>query len=135
MIGNILRELRLSNGFTQRQISDILNIDRSTYSYYETHKTQPDISVIKRLAAMYDVTTDYILNYHPNNKPDVFSNGGSTYISKARGKENFVRSLSEFEQTFILLLRQLSREKQEEYLAKLREDAKRDEKVAAVAAR
>ena len=127
MIGNVLRELRLSNGFTQRQISDVLNIDRSTYSYYETLKTQPDISVIKRLAAMYDVSTDYILDYHQS-KPDVFSSNGSDYLSNISGKDNFVESLSEFEQTYLLLLRQLSGERQKELLSNLKEEAKRDKK-------
>lgn len=43
-INERLRELRIKSGYTQSQIAKILNIDRSTYSYYEIGKTTPDIS-------------------------------------------------------------------------------------------
>lgn len=121
MIGKRLRELRISNGFTQKQIADVLNIDRSTYSYYETRKTQPDINVIKRLAAMYDVTCDYILNYEQS-KPDIFSGSEIDYRTDLSGEDRFLTSLSQFEESFILHLRLLSPERQEELFRMAKEE-------------
>ena len=39
MLNERLRSLRLSMGLTQMQVAEALNIDRSTYTYYETGKT------------------------------------------------------------------------------------------------
>ncbi len=123
MVGKRLRELRLSNGFTQKQIADVLNIDRSTYSYYETRKTQPDLNVIKKLASMYNVSCDYILDFE-RSKPDIFSDTGNRYMAELSGKERFLASLSEFERAFILYLRLLPIERQQEIFDMIREETK-----------
>lgn len=60
-LGETLKKLRLSHGFTQQNIADMLCINRSTYTYYETGKTQPDILTIKQLALLYDVDIDSLL--------------------------------------------------------------------------
>lgn len=57
-IGNRLRELRLSFGFTQEDIAKSLNVSRSTYSYYELGTTRPDPATLGRLSAYYDVPID-----------------------------------------------------------------------------
>ena len=51
-----LRTLRENNGFKQMEIAKILNCSRSTYTYYETGKTTPSISVLKLLAKIYNVS-------------------------------------------------------------------------------
>lgn len=57
-----LRELRKQNGLTQQQVSQQLNIDRSTYSYYEIGKICPSINSIQVLCDFYDITVDELLN-------------------------------------------------------------------------
>ena len=56
-----LRALRTGAKMTQKQVAQILNLDRSTYAYYETATTCPDYDTLVRLAKMYRVTTDYLL--------------------------------------------------------------------------
>lgn len=51
----ILKMLRENNGYTQQQVADALNIDRSTYTYYEIGKTMPDINMIIKLARIFSV--------------------------------------------------------------------------------
>lgn len=46
---------------SQRQIADVLDVDRSTYTYYETNKTNPSISLLLKLAKLYGVTVDELL--------------------------------------------------------------------------
>ena len=58
LINAKLRELRVKSGYTQHQIADILNIDRSTYTYYETGKTSPDITVLAKLSKIFNVSID-----------------------------------------------------------------------------
>ena len=52
-IGKKLRMLREKFGYTQQHMANILNVDRSTYSYYETEKTSPDIATLITLSNVF----------------------------------------------------------------------------------
>lgn len=56
-----IRTLRVRVRMTQKQVAQILNLDRSTYAYYETATTCPDYETLVRLAKMYRVSADYLL--------------------------------------------------------------------------
>lgn len=60
-INERLRELRVKSGYTQYQIAKILNIDRSTYSYYEIGKTMPDINVLVILSKVFNIPINELL--------------------------------------------------------------------------
>lgn len=57
-----LKALRLSNNLTQEKLSNILNIGRTTYTQYETGVSEPDISMLIKIADYFNVTVDYILD-------------------------------------------------------------------------
>lgn len=61
MIDQIIKQLRIANEYTQKQIAEILNIDRSTYAYYESGKTKPDIAQLAKLARLYNVSVDSLI--------------------------------------------------------------------------
>lgn len=50
-----LRGFRLRAGFSQQNIADVLNVSRSTYTYYETGKTTPDPATLNRIAKILGV--------------------------------------------------------------------------------
>ena len=56
-----VRTLRTVSRMTQKQVAQILNLDRSTYAYYETATTYPDYATLVRLAKMYRGSADYLL--------------------------------------------------------------------------
>ena len=58
-----LRSLRGYNAVRQKDVAAALHIDRSTYAYYETGATQPSLSILVKLALLYDVTTDFLLSH------------------------------------------------------------------------
>lgn len=60
-IGNILTALRNKKGLTQDQISDVLGVKRARYNSWENNIAKPDIEMIKNLATLHKVSTDYIL--------------------------------------------------------------------------
>lgn len=60
-IGNNLRCLRQSLGMTQEQAAERLNITRQTLSSYETNRTQPDIEMLSRIAALYQTDLDGVV--------------------------------------------------------------------------
>ena len=45
-----LKRYRLQVGFTQKNVAEVLNISRSTYTYYELGKTSPDPATLNHIA-------------------------------------------------------------------------------------
>lgn len=64
--GDKLRNLREKLGLSQKELTDRLNINRSTYARYETSSTQPDFDTLKKLADFFEVSIDYILGRENN---------------------------------------------------------------------
>ena len=56
-----LRSLREKCGFTQEQVAKTLNIDRSSYTYYETGKTEPSIASLIKLSNLFKVPVEDLL--------------------------------------------------------------------------
>ena len=61
MFKDKLRFLRKHQEYSQREVAEQLGIDQTTYSRYETGATEPDIESIKKLAKLFNVSTDYLL--------------------------------------------------------------------------
>lgn len=61
-LNKVLRQIRKSKNMSQQTIADILGIDRSTYSYYETGKSELDIKTLLALCEIFNVTLDEMLN-------------------------------------------------------------------------
>lgn len=59
--GERLKTLRQSKGLTQQQLSDKLGLTKSVISAYETNLRLPSYDVLKHIAAIFGVTTDYLL--------------------------------------------------------------------------
>ena len=55
-----LKELRNDNDYTQQFIADYLHIRQEYYSKYELGKIEIPAHMIKQLAILYKVSTDYI---------------------------------------------------------------------------
>ena len=64
LLGMRLRKFRKENGYSQSHIANVLGIERSTYTYYETGKTVPVIFDLMRLADLYDISMDSLLGFH-----------------------------------------------------------------------
>ena len=60
-----LKFLRECRQLSQRQVSAALHIERSTYASYETGRSEPSLQNLKRLAALYQVSTDFLLDSTP----------------------------------------------------------------------
>lgn len=69
MIGNRLRDIRKLRHLTQQQVADKVGLSRPAYTAYEIGKNIPDGPMTARLADIFDVTTDYILERTDNPLP------------------------------------------------------------------
>lgn len=56
-----IRNLREDSDMTQRQVSEYLFCDQSLYSKYERGLRDVPVSIIIKLAELYNTSTDYIL--------------------------------------------------------------------------
>ena len=56
-----LKTARLACKLTQGQVAEILGIDRSAYTYYETGKTSPSLTNLLRLASVFRVDVAWLL--------------------------------------------------------------------------
>lgn len=63
MFGSRLRFLRKSRQITQQQIADSIQISRSTYAGYENGSHEPDITIIRKIAEFYHISTDFLLSF------------------------------------------------------------------------
>ncbi len=61
MISYWLKFYRHECGLTQQQVADRLKIERSTYTYYETGKTKPDIHTLIKIAKVYNISYTKLL--------------------------------------------------------------------------
>jgi transcriptional regulator with XRE-family HTH domain len=69
--GKKLKELRKQSGMTQRQLADKLGITKSVVSYYELSERTPSADVLKDIALIFRVSTDYLLGIERNKTIDV----------------------------------------------------------------
>ncbi len=76
-LGEKLREVRKMNNFTQDFVAEQLNICRSTYTYYETGKTEPSLKSLSILAKLYGVSLEEFL---PEEKSTSINDSNSQII-------------------------------------------------------
>lgn len=56
-----LYDLRIDNDMTQQDVADYLTCNRQVYARYERGIREIPVSMLIKLAKLYNVSTDYIL--------------------------------------------------------------------------
>ena len=60
-VGQRLREYRRLCGLTQDQVASVLNINRTTYTKYETGVSEPSYELLKKIVALFGTDFNTIL--------------------------------------------------------------------------
>ena len=60
-LGEKIKLLRAAAGLTQEQLAEIIGVTPKSIQRYETDKFKPDVYILARLAAYFDVSADYLL--------------------------------------------------------------------------
>lgn len=89
-----LRELRQEHGYTQAEVAKQIGFTRSAYTNMELGIREITVETLGKLAALYGVTTDYLLGHEK--KPTVVDDG-----------------LSEAERSLLSLFRKLPPDEQD----------------------
>lgn len=61
-IGTLIRELRKEQNLTQSELAQIMQTTQDTISLWELGKSMPDIIALVKLAKLFNVSTDYLLD-------------------------------------------------------------------------
>lgn len=62
-LGNNLFQARKKVGLSQEMVAEKLGVSRQTISKWETDETLPDIYQSKKLAKLYDLTLDELIEF------------------------------------------------------------------------
>lgn len=121
MISLSIKRLRENAGLTQQQVADMLNIDRSTYAYYEIGKTSPSINSLKKLAQIFNVSYEVLID---GASKYILADNRVQYRTIDFSDEKFY-ALSKEEKTLVTLFRLFSADEQTEILQKMSNDIAR----------
>lgn len=65
--GQKLKILREEHNMLQSELAKLLNLAPSSISMYEKDERDPDTDTLKRIAEIFNVTSDYLLGIDTNN--------------------------------------------------------------------
>lgn len=111
MLSEQLKIIRKANKFTQQGLADAIGIERSTYASYETGRNKPDVILLSKIAKVFGVSSDYILEIDttaPFNVEDI-----PVQYKKKSGNQ-LVSTLSKEEKAVLAKYRLLSDSKKTE---------------------
>lgn len=60
-LGKTIKELRLEEGISQRELGKRLNVCNQTVSFWEGGQREPDLDTLIKIANYFQVTTDFLL--------------------------------------------------------------------------
>lgn len=64
----VFKKLRISHGWTQREMAAKLGISSSSVAMYETGKREPDFEMLELIADFFNVDTEYLLGREKGSK-------------------------------------------------------------------
>ena len=59
---NRFKDLRVAHGWTQEKLGKMLNVQKAAVSKYERGVATPSSEVLKKMSAIFNVSTDYLLD-------------------------------------------------------------------------
>lgn len=93
--GKTLRFIRETFDYTQEFVSRHLNIERQTYSHYETGRNLPSVEILYHLANLYHIGVEnfYLPLYDPRNdiayQPETNTKDADETVPADSGKQTF----------------------------------------------
>ena len=64
-IAKILLNKRRDRGITQEELADYMGVSKAAVSKWEQSHSYPDITLLPRLAAYFNISVDELLDYSP----------------------------------------------------------------------
>ena len=117
VVAQRLKAARKACKLTQSQVAEILGIDRSAYTYYETGKTSPSLSNLLRLASVFKVEVAWLLGENRTEEDShLLSSGDDVLTLRREISESRMLELSKEERQVIAFYRAMKGEGKEQAL-------------------
>lgn len=100
-----LRQARLKAGYSQQNIADALNMNRATYTYYETGKTSPDPVTLGKIARIFGAPIEFFFEDEDEENSPVILTDRERCPKKAFPDPERIGELAPDEKKLIALLR------------------------------
>ncbi len=119
LLNQRLKHFRTTSGLTQQQVADVLGLDRSTYAYYESGKTTPDIKSVNKLLKIFNISYYELMDEADPTK---------LQVSDPNAQDNdedklHIYDLSKPEKRLVIYFRVLSPNQQKDLLKSISPDA------------
>ncbi|MGN0532518.1 MAG: helix-turn-helix transcriptional regulator [Eubacterium sp.] len=98
--------LRKGNKMTQQQVADLLGIERSTYTSWESGRSLPKPAQFVNLSQIFNVSFEF-LTQSPFERPLIVNAKEKPYDSKIYG-DSYVSELNDYERAIVLKLRMMN---------------------------
>ena len=67
-LGNRLKTLRVKNQLSRKQVAELVGISVSMIGFYENDERLPSLPILVKLAGLYKVSIDYLLDVNIDSK-------------------------------------------------------------------
>ena len=119
LLNQRLKHFRTTSGLTQQQVADVLGLDRSTYAYYESGKTTPDIKSVNKLLKIFNISYYELMDETDPTVPTV--NDSDSYDDEE--DKLHIYDLSKPEKRLVIYFRVLSPNQQKDLLKSISPEA------------
>lgn len=82
-MGARIKDLRKQHGYRQQHVADACDVGLRTYQFWEAGKHRPEQEALEKLAALYDVTTVFVLR---GPTPELFANQDEGQLARIERK-------------------------------------------------
>lgn len=122
-----LKLLRRAARMTQEDVSDMLDVSRSAYTYYERDRSKPDFDTLITLSKIFGVSIDYLvgLSNLPERRREEAQAADALSETEMTG-EHAINQLSREERHFLCMYRLLSDAAQETLLADMKKTIQKE---------
>ncbi|MBQ9530936.1 MAG: helix-turn-helix transcriptional regulator [Eubacterium sp.] len=109
-IADNLKKLRKEYDITQKNVSDVLGIDASSYRNWENERSTPSISALYELSKIFRVSVDDLCGIESDKKGNLTVANKSDSFNKSIYGESKITDLDAYEKQLVMQIRRLTNE-------------------------
>ena len=102
-LNEMLKKLRLNNNLTQKEVAELLKMNRASYTKYELGTREPDIENLIKLANYFGLTIDDLVGNKKEieiNQPKIINNKP---IYKSEIHKELINIINELEEPYLYM--------------------------------
>ena len=89
--GNRLKQARENKGYNQKQFAERLGVTPTRLNYWEKDKREPDVAIIKQIAQILEVPSDWLIGNNVISDEIILSSSEKAHIKKYRSLDHYGR--------------------------------------------